>query len=78
VLFVPKPYGSLRMCIDYRALNKITVKNKYPLPRIDDFMDNLSGAKYFFSLDLTTGYHQIVLHPNDCDKTAFNTHIGKY
>jgi Reverse transcriptase (RNA-dependent DNA polymerase)/RNase H-like domain found in reverse transcriptase/Integrase zinc binding domain/Chromo (CHRromatin Organisation MOdifier) domain/Retroviral aspartyl protease len=78
VLFVPKPDGSLRMCIDYRALNKITVKNKYPLPRIDDLMDNLSGAKYFSSMDLTAGYHQIALHPGDRDKTAFNTHIGKY
>jgi Reverse transcriptase (RNA-dependent DNA polymerase)/RNase H-like domain found in reverse transcriptase/Integrase zinc binding domain/Aspartyl protease len=78
VLFVPKPDGSLRMCIDYRALNKLTVKNKYPLPRIDDLMDNLSGARCFSSLDLTSGYHQITLHPNDCEKTAFNTHIGKY
>jgi transposase InsO family protein len=78
VLFVPKPDGSLRMCIDYRELNKLTVKNKYPLPRIDDLMDNLSGAKYFSSLDLTSGYHQITLCPTDCEKTAFNTHIGKY
>jgi hypothetical protein len=78
VLFVPKPDGSLRMCIDYRELNKLTVRNKYPLPRIDDLMDNLSGAKYFSSMDLTSGYHQIVLHPNECDRTAFNTHIGKY
>jgi Reverse transcriptase (RNA-dependent DNA polymerase)/Retroviral aspartyl protease len=78
VLFVPKPDGTLRMCIDYRALNKLTQKNKYPLPRIDDLLDNLSGAKYFSSLDLTSGYHQMVLHPADREKTAFNTHIGKY
>lgn len=78
VLFVPKPDGSWRMCIDYRALNKITTRNKYPLPRIDDLMDNLSGATCFSSLDLTSGYYQIALHPGDCEKTAFNTHIGKY
>ena len=78
VLFVPKPDGSLRMCIDYRALNKLTVKNKYPLPRIDDLMDNLGGAKCFSSMDLTSGYHQLLLNPEDCAKTAFNTHIGKY
>ena len=78
VLFVPKPDGSWRMCIDYRALNKLTRRNTYPLPRIDDLLDNLSGAKYFSSLDLASGYHQIVLQPNDCEKTAFNTHIGKY
>jgi hypothetical protein len=68
----------MRMCIDYRALNKITTRNKYPLPRIDDLMDNLAGANYFSSLDLTSGYHQLVLQPSDRPKTAFNTHIGKY
>lgn len=78
VLFVPKPDGSMRMCIDYRELNKITVKNKYPMPRIDDLMDNLSGAKYFSSLDLTSGYHQLRLRGTDVEKTAFNTHIGKF
>jgi hypothetical protein len=78
VLFVPKPDGSLRMCIDYRELSKLTIKNKYPLPRIDDLMNNLSGAKLFSSKDLTSGYHQIVLHPNECERTAFNTHSGKY
>ena len=78
VLFVPKKDGSLRMCIDYRALNAITVRNKYPLPRIDDLLDQLSGAQYFSSLDLTSGYHQLVLHPDDVEKTAFNSHIGKY
>jgi hypothetical protein len=77
VLFVPKPDGSMRMCIDYRALNKISTRNKYLLPRIDDLMDNLSGAKFFFSLDLTSGYHQLMLDPSDHPKTALNTHIGK-
>jgi hypothetical protein len=78
VLFIPKPDGTLRMCIDYRALNRITTKNKYPLPRIDDLLDNLSGAKFFTSLDLTSGYHQLVLRESDRPKTAFNTHMGKF
>lgn len=78
VLFVPKPDGTLRMCIDYRALNKVTKRNKYPLPRIDDLMDNLSGAKCFSALDLSSGYYQFKLADSDVPKTAFNTHIGKY
>ena len=78
VLFVPKPDGTLRMCIDYRALNRLTVRNKYPIPRIDDLMDNLATAKFFSSMDLTAGYHQLVLHADDVPKTAFNTHVGKY
>jgi hypothetical protein len=78
VLFVPKPNGTLRMCIDYRALNMVTKKNKYPLPRIDDLLDNLSGAKLFSALDLTSGYNQFNLVDSDQAKTAFNTHIGKY
>lgn len=78
VLFVPKPDGTMRMCVDYRALNQLTVKNKYPLPRIDELMDNLAGATVFSSLDLTSGYHQLVLHPSDVEKTAFNTPLGKY
>jgi hypothetical protein len=68
----------MRMCINYRALNKITTKNKDPSPRIDDLMDNLSGAQYFTSLDLTSGYHQLILNPSDHPKTAFNMHLGKY
>jgi hypothetical protein len=78
VLFVPKPDGTLRMRIDYRALNKVTKKDKYPMPRIDDLMDNLAGAKYFSSLDLTSGYNQFKLVGSDVPKTACNTHIGKY
>jgi hypothetical protein len=66
------------MCIDYRALNKVTRKNEFPLPHIDELIDNLSGAKYFPALDLTSGYNQFILASSDVPKTAFNTHIGKY
>jgi hypothetical protein len=66
------------MCVDYRALNKITVKNRYPLPRIDDLFDRLQGASYFSSFDLSQGYHQIRLSDSDVPKTAFNTPLGHF
>ena len=75
---MPEPDGSLRMCIDYRGLNKVTVKNKFPMPRIDDLLDNLSGAKYFSTVDLAAVYHQLKLQSSDVPKTAFNTHFGKF
>ncbi len=78
VLFVQKKDGTLRMCLDYRALNKITVHNKYPLPRIDDLIDKMSGAKCFSSLDLASGYHQIRIAEEDVPKTAFSTPFGHY
>lgn len=78
VLFVQKKDGSLRMCVDYRALNKLTVKNRYPLPRIDDLFDALQGATCFSSLDLMSGYHQIRVAPADVEKTAFRTPIGHF
>ena len=78
ILFVRKKTGELRLCIDYRALNKITVKNRYPLPRIDDLLDSLGGARYFSSLDLASGYHQIKISPEDVPKTAFRTPMGHY
>ena len=78
ILFVAKKDGSLRMVVDYRALNKLTIKNRYPLPRIDDLLDQLQGARIFSSLDLLSGYHQVPLHPSDVPKTAFRTPIGSY
>lgn len=78
ILFVGKKGGGLRMCIDYRALNKATVKNRYPLPRIDDLFDDLQGAKYFSSLDLASGYHQIRIPDEDRPKTAFRTPFGLF
>lgn len=78
VLFVPKPNGKLRMCCDFRMLNKQTIKNKFPLPRIDDLLDVLHGKKVFSSLDLQSGYWQIALRPDDMRKTAFNTHFGHF
>lgn len=78
VLFVPKPGGKWRMCVDYRALNKVTLKNKYPLPRIEDCLDAFKGAKIFSKIDLTSGFWQILVRSMDIPKTAFNTRNGKY
>ena len=66
------------MCVDYRALNKQTIKNRYALPRIDDLVDQLSGARYFTSLDLAQGYHQIRVTAEDVPKTAFRTPLGHF
>ena len=66
------------MCIDYRALNKVTKKDRYPLPRIDDLFDQLHGAKYFSSIDLQQGYHQVLIPKEDVQKTAFITPFGHY
>jgi hypothetical protein len=77
-LFVKKKDGSLRMCVDYLPLNAVTIKNKYPLPRIDVLFDQLAGAKIFSKIDLRSGYHQIKIRPCDIPKTAFSTRYGLY
>jgi hypothetical protein len=78
VLFIPKPNGGLRFCLDYRALNAITVKMRYPLPRIDDLLDAARGASWFSALDLASGYFQIRIKDEDRHKTAFNTPFGHF
>jgi hypothetical protein len=77
-LYVQKKNGSLRMCIDYRALNKITVRDRYPLPGIDDLLDKLHGCTTFSSLDLQSGYHQIRIRDEDKPKTAMMTPMGQF
>nr|GEV82769.1 reverse transcriptase domain-containing protein [Tanacetum cinerariifolium] len=78
ILFVKKKYGSFRMCIDYRELNKLTVKNRYPLPRIDDLFDQLQGSSIYSKIDLMSCYHQLRVREEDIPKTTFRTHYGHY
>ncbi|GKC47292.1 putative reverse transcriptase domain-containing protein [Tanacetum coccineum] len=78
VLFVKKKDGSFWMCIDYRELNKLTVKNRYPLPRIDDLFDQLQGSRVYSKIDLRSGYHQLRVREEDIPKTAFRTRYGHY
>ncbi|GJX67606.1 reverse transcriptase domain-containing protein [Tanacetum coccineum] len=78
VLFVKKKDGSFRMCIGYRELNKSTIKNRYPLPRIDDLFDQLQGSQYFSKIDLRSGYHQLRVHEDDIPNTAFKTRYGHF
>ena len=78
VLLVEKKDGSLRMVVDYRGLNEVTIKNKYPLPMINDLFDRLQGAKVFSKIDLRSGYHQLKIREQDIPKTAFTTRYGLY
>ncbi|GJU53223.1 putative reverse transcriptase domain-containing protein [Tanacetum coccineum] len=78
VFFVKKKDGLIRMCIDYRELNKLTIKNRYPLPRIDDLFEQLQGARYFSKIDLRSGYHQLRVHDDDISKTVFKTRYGHF
>jgi hypothetical protein len=75
-LFMKKKDQSLRLCVDYRPLNAITIKNKYPLPRIDNLFDQLTDVKVFSNINLHSGYHQIKIRPEDVTKTAFSTRYG--
>jgi hypothetical protein len=78
VVIVLKKDGTTRMCIDYRALNKKTIKNRYPIPRINKLMDELHGAVFFSKIDLFSGYHQISIRERDIEKTTFQCHFGHF
>jgi hypothetical protein len=78
VIFVKKKDGTQRMCVDYRLLNEVTIKNKYPLPRIEDLFDQMRDAKVFSKIDLRSGYHQMKIRWSDIPKTAFTTRYGLY
>ena len=78
VLFVKNKDGTFRMCIDYRQLNKLTIKNRYPLPQINDISDQVRGASVFSKIDLRTGYHQLIIKEEDISKTSFRTRYGHY
>ena len=78
VLFAKKKDKTLRLCIDYRQLNRVTIKNRYPLPRIDDLFDQLRGARVYSKIDLCTGYHQLRVRDTDIPKTVFKTRYGHF
>ena len=77
-ILVKKKDGSMRLCIDYRKLNAVTKKDAHPLPRIEDIFDTLTDSKFFCTLDLAMGYHQVEVHPDDREKTAFSTPFGLF
>jgi hypothetical protein len=78
ILFVKKKDGSLRLCVDYCGLNKLIIKNKYPLPQVDDLFDHLYGSKIFSKIDLKSGYNQIRIKERDIEKTRFRSRLGHY
>lgn len=78
MLFARKPDGSLRMCIDYRGLNALTVKDRYPIPRTNDLLDIMAGNPVYTLLDMAQGFHKIRINENDVHKTAFNTRYGQF
>ena len=78
VIFVKKKDGTLRLCVDYRDLNKVTIRNRYPMPHIDDLFDQLRGASVFSKIDLCLGYHQLRIKEEDIPKIAFRTRFGLY
>ena len=77
-MFAKKADGNLRLCVDYRKLNQMKIKNKYPLPRIDELFDQLGGSKFFSKIDLRSGYHQLRIREEDIPKTAFRTRYGHF
>ena len=77
-MFAKKKDKTLRLCIDYRRLNRVTIKNRYPLPRIDDLFDQLRGERVYSKIDLSTGYHQLRVREVDILKTAFRTRYGHF
>jgi hypothetical protein len=78
VLFMEKKDGTQQMCVDYQSLNEVTIKNKYPIPRIEDLFDHMMGASIFSKIDLRSGYHQLKIQESDILKTAFHTRYGLY